>query len=233
MISPTASRSQCFRLAAYQAVTEADQIIAHVDGGRRAVLAVQSWGAVAVLIVVFDIVVYQRRFVKRFDRQGTALDGVGQLAQIRRCVGLSATAAGQRIVHGQGDERPRMLAAAGQEVVSDGLGNRHRIQPVDSIAIALGQRWASVLPRRQSLQLVRLKHRPGGLQQRIVTGTEFGKLAGPSLALRHGLGIRIGPERFRGCCRQWCASGRIDIQISWRAQRHIPASAYRCGLRTA
>ncbi len=127
-------------------------------------LRCERGGAVAVLVVVFDVVVHQRRFVKGFDRQRTALDRFRDTAEIGRSIGLSAGAVGKGIVNGQSDERPRMLAAAGQKVVGDGLGYGHRIEAFCSVAIALGQRRAGVLPGGQVLQHIGLEHRSGGVQ---------------------------------------------------------------------
>ena len=111
-------------LAAHQAIAQADQVIADVDGRADAVLPVQRFLAVAEGVVVLDVVVDQRRLVKRLDGQGRALDRVGQLEPRRP---TRRRAALEGVVGRQRDERPRTLAALGQPVVGDVLRDRQRI----------------------------------------------------------------------------------------------------------
>ena len=68
--------AELLALAADEAVAQADQVVADVDRRADAILAVQRLAAVAEGVVVLDVVVDQRRFVKRLDGQRRAADGV-------------------------------------------------------------------------------------------------------------------------------------------------------------
>ena len=68
--------SQVFHFAANQPVTHSDQIITHIDRCRGTVFAMQRFLAVAELVIIFHIVVYQRRFVKSFDRESRPFDRI-------------------------------------------------------------------------------------------------------------------------------------------------------------
>lgn len=59
-------RSFCSR-GRDQLVSQTDQMVADIDRRPEAVRAVQGFAAVAEQVVVFDVVVNQRCFVKRFD----------------------------------------------------------------------------------------------------------------------------------------------------------------------
>ncbi len=93
-MSAAASAPSALRLAADQPIAQADQVVADVDRRRRAVLAVQRLVAVAELVVVLDVVVDQRRLVKRLDRQRRPLDRVGNRRCLLGAVGQRAFAAG-------------------------------------------------------------------------------------------------------------------------------------------
>ena len=70
--------------AADQAIAQAEQVIADVDGRADAVLAMQRCPAIAEGVVVLDVVVNQRSLVKRLDGQRRAPDAVGQVRSPRR-----------------------------------------------------------------------------------------------------------------------------------------------------
>ena len=117
---------------------------------RDAVLAVQRLLAVAETVVVLDVVVDQRRLVERLDRHGRASHGVGEAGHVRRAVRPRCPAAGQGVVDGQRDERPRVLAALGQEVVGDRFGGRDGIQRRQPLPIDFRQPRAATLSRPPS-----------------------------------------------------------------------------------
>ena len=72
-------------VAAHEAIAQADQVVADVDGRADAVDAVQRFLAVAERVVVLDVVVNQAGLVEGLDGEGGALHGVGQFpAGIRR-----------------------------------------------------------------------------------------------------------------------------------------------------
>ena len=64
------SRAQRGHFPGDQPIAQADQVVAHVDRLGHAVLAVQRRAAVAELVVIFNVVVYQRSLVQSLDRQG-------------------------------------------------------------------------------------------------------------------------------------------------------------------
>ena len=146
-----------------QPVAEPDEKVADVDRRGGAVLVVQRGPPVAEGVVVFDVVVYQRGLVEDLDGQRHAFDGVGDLGHLPGAVGGGARPAAQRVVDGQRDERPRMLAAGTKEVVGDRFGAGDRIQLVDrrAIAVLLGQHRIIMRPRHQAGQLGRLEHLRG------------------------------------------------------------------------
>ena len=121
-------RPQFPGFAAHQTIPHADHVVAHIDGGRRSVLAMHGLLAVAETVVVFDVVVDQRGLMERLDCCGDAFHRVGQLGHVFRAIRQHAFATGQGVVHGQCDEGPRILASFAQEVVSDGFGRGDRIQ---------------------------------------------------------------------------------------------------------
>src|SRR5262249_42260264 len=98
----------------------ADQVVADVDRGADAVLAVQRRPAVAGGVVVLDVVVGQRRLVGRLGRQRRAPHTIGQQ---RGVGGARSGGAFEGVVGRQRDERPRALAALTHPVVSDVLVN--------------------------------------------------------------------------------------------------------------
>ncbi len=125
-------------------------------------LDVQRRLAVAEFVAVLDVVVDERRFVKRFDREGRAADDVGEPAgDLVGAVGLRAVAAGERVVRGQRDERPRVLAALGEEVVGDGFGGGDAGRGRRPLAVHFGQPWSAARARDEPLQFVRLEHPSG------------------------------------------------------------------------
>src|SRR5262249_59279177 len=71
-------RPEVLAVAGHDAVAEADEVVADIDGRGGTVLPVPRLAAVAEGVVVLDVVVDQRRLVERLDGQGDALDGVGQ-----------------------------------------------------------------------------------------------------------------------------------------------------------
>src|SRR5207237_4742876 len=119
-------------------------IIAHVDRRGHAMLVMQRWLTVSKCIAVLDVVVYERRFMKRLDGNcGAPHHVVNPRANMIRAVRLRAVAAGKRIICGERDERPRILAALSQEIEGDGLGGRERIEPGGPGAVDLRQPWSA------------------------------------------------------------------------------------------
>ena len=55
-----------------QAIAQADQVIADIDGRAHAVLAVEGRSAIAEGVIVLDVIMDQRRLVKNLDGQGDA-----------------------------------------------------------------------------------------------------------------------------------------------------------------
>ena len=123
-MSAATSRAEFLAVAAHEAVAEADEVVADVDGGADAVDAVQRLLAVAEGVVVLDVVVNEAGLVERLDGDGGALHGIGQFPA---GVGERGRCALEGVVGGERDERPRALPAAGEEVVGDGLVLRKRV----------------------------------------------------------------------------------------------------------
>ena len=73
-MSATTSGPERLRLAADQAIAQADQVVADVDRGRHAVAPVNRFLAVAEGVVVLDVVVNERGLVERLDRHGRPAD---------------------------------------------------------------------------------------------------------------------------------------------------------------
>ena len=125
-------------------------------------LDVQRRLAVAKFVAVLNVVVNERRFVKRFDRDGRAADDVVEpAADVIGAIGLRAVAAGEGVVGGQRDERPRVLAALGEKVVGDGFGGgeRDRDRPAPGRSLrpaavrrACGERAAPIRPAGTSVR---------------------------------------------------------------------------------
>ena len=64
------------RLAADQAIAQADQVVADIDGRGHAMPPMQRLMAVTVFIIVLDVVVHERGFVKSFHRHGDSTYGI-------------------------------------------------------------------------------------------------------------------------------------------------------------
>src|SRR5262245_53614399 len=111
---------QFLAIAAGEAITQADQVVADVDRRADAVPPVQRFPTVAEGVVVLDVIVYQRRLVKRFDCQCNTANRIGQSDAIRA---ERTRRALQGIVSRQRDERPRTLAALRKPLVSDPFMN--------------------------------------------------------------------------------------------------------------
>ena len=87
------------------------------------VLTMQSLTAIAILVVVLNVVVNQRGFMKRFDRHGHSRNRVGHVRSgITDCE--CSTAAG-RVPGCQRDERTESLAALAEPVVGDVFREGH------------------------------------------------------------------------------------------------------------
>ena len=82
--------------------------------------AVQGRVAVAVGIVILDVIVDQRRLVKDLDRQRRAIRGVGQGVSMVRTVGKSVAAASHGVESGQSDKGSQVLAATAEEIEGNG-----------------------------------------------------------------------------------------------------------------
>ena len=82
----------------------------------------------------------ERRLVERFDRHRRAADDVAEpVGDLVGAVGLRAIAAGESVVGGERDERPRVLAALGQKVVGDRFGGGDRIEGPGPFAVHFRQ----------------------------------------------------------------------------------------------
>ncbi len=145
-------------LPGHQPITQADQVIAHVDGRRRAVAAVQGGPIVADLVVVLDVVVYQRGLVKNLDGQGNPPHGVRQPGNLLGPVRFGGRTAGQGVVDGQRDERTRVLPARGEEVVGNRFGAGDRIEPFKQLAVFSDRRTVASRWGDQSGQFGWLEH---------------------------------------------------------------------------
>ena len=112
-----------------QLVADPDQVIADVDRRAGIVLPMQGLAAITEQVVVLDVVMHQRRLVKRLDRHRHTADRIGHPKAIAIALGrLQGLATGHRIVSRQRDERTESLAPTCQPVVGNllGLGQRRQ-----------------------------------------------------------------------------------------------------------
>ena len=83
---------------------------------------------------------------------------IRQLSDVLGTGRPGSVAAGHGVVHGQRDERSRVLTAFGQEVVGDGFRGGDRFDPGDALSVEFGQAGASPQPRRTAVQHVMFEH---------------------------------------------------------------------------
>ena len=107
-----------------KAVSQPDQMIADVDGLPRPVLAMQGFFAVTILVIVLNIVVNQRGFVKGFNRHRHTSHSIrnrGSLSSGRQSTGPQCG-----VPRGDGNERAKPFSTFRQPFVGDifGEGNR-------------------------------------------------------------------------------------------------------------
>ena len=112
-------------------------------------------------------------------------------------------AAGEGVVGGERDERARVLAALGQEVVGDGFGGGDRIERRRPLAVHFGQPWPAARPRNQPLQFIGLKHLSRRMQQMRVGWRRFRRRvlshSGHFIHLVAGLHSYLRLSRGSGC----------------------------------
>ena len=106
-----------------KAIAQANQVVANVDRRAGSMPTMQGLLAIAVLIVVLDVVMHQRGLVKGLDRHGDLAHRVGKPRQRLTGPRRSRLSAGDRIVRRQGDEWTKPLASMGQPLVGDRLGD--------------------------------------------------------------------------------------------------------------
>ena len=70
--------SENFAIVRKDSITQADQIISHVDCRRRVILSVQSLASVSVKVVILNVVMHQRGLMKDFDRDECSFDGIAR-----------------------------------------------------------------------------------------------------------------------------------------------------------
>ncbi len=98
---------QISRAAADEAISQPDQIVADVDRRPHPVPAMQCFAAVAIQVIVLDVVVDERSFVEGLDRHRHAAPRSGNGRPRSASSVARSFRAGDRIVGGQRDERPR------------------------------------------------------------------------------------------------------------------------------
>ena len=80
-------------------------------------------------------------------------------------IAAGATSAGERVVDGERDERPRVFSALAEEVVRQHFRRCEWIEPGDSLAIDFRQPRSATQARRQAVELFRLEHLGRGTHQ--------------------------------------------------------------------
>ena len=110
-----------------QTVSQTNQMVANVNRCTEIILPMQRFPTVPVHVVIFDVVMNKRRFVKRFDRHGNSGDAIRHRQPIDFFeVRFLKFSTGHRVVSRQRDERSKSFAAVLQPVVSQLFGKGDR-----------------------------------------------------------------------------------------------------------
>ena len=74
--------SKLLSIPTYKTIPHSDHVVANVDRRRDTITAMQCLIAIAEGIIVFDIVMHERRLVERLDRHGGAANGVRKTSNV-------------------------------------------------------------------------------------------------------------------------------------------------------